>query len=156
MSGVVDGGGGGKKGAGSPDFDLNIAPIIDCFTVLITFMLASASFLSIGILDAGAGSSAPAENASQKPLIAVQVELQSGFAMQVKLTGKASSVIPLPGKDGKWDHESLVKELTKIKAEWPQTDSVTLSAVNDVQYKHLMGTLENVRKIFPGVLLGGF
>ena len=37
----------------SQDFDVNITPIIDSFTVLITFMLASASFLSVGIFDAG-------------------------------------------------------------------------------------------------------
>ena len=49
------------------DFDLNLAPIIDCMTVLITFMLASASFLSIGILDAGvaaAGATAVTDQAS--------------------------------------------------------------------------------------------
>ena len=33
------------------DVDLNITPIIDCFTVLITFLLASASFLSIGFFE---------------------------------------------------------------------------------------------------------
>ena len=37
----------------SLDFELNLAPIIDCFTVLIAFILISASFASINILDAG-------------------------------------------------------------------------------------------------------
>jgi biopolymer transport protein ExbD len=40
-------------GGNSQDADINLAPIIDCFTVLIAFMLVSASFLSIGVLDAG-------------------------------------------------------------------------------------------------------
>jgi len=35
----------------SQDVDINITPIIDCFTVLITFLLASASFLSIGCFE---------------------------------------------------------------------------------------------------------
>ena len=34
------------------EVELNITPIIDCFTVLITFLLASASFISIGFFDA--------------------------------------------------------------------------------------------------------
>ncbi|RYZ61531.1 MAG: hypothetical protein EOP09_19835, partial [Proteobacteria bacterium] len=42
-----------RGGAGSLEFDLNLAPIIDCFTVLITFLLVSASFLSVSIFDAG-------------------------------------------------------------------------------------------------------
>ena len=41
-----------RSRGGSLDFELNLAPIIDCLVVLITFMLASASFLSISIFDA--------------------------------------------------------------------------------------------------------
>ena len=33
------------------DIELNLAPIIDCFTVLITYLLLSASFLSLSVLD---------------------------------------------------------------------------------------------------------
>ena len=39
---------------GEQDFELNITSIIDCFTVLIAFILTSASFISIGIIDADA------------------------------------------------------------------------------------------------------
>ena len=38
------------------DFDLNLAPIIDCFTVLITFLLISASYISINIIEASVAS----------------------------------------------------------------------------------------------------
>jgi biopolymer transport protein ExbD len=41
MSANFGGGGNGQE------VELNITPIIDCFTVLITFLLASASFLSL-------------------------------------------------------------------------------------------------------------
>jgi biopolymer transport protein ExbD len=156
MSGAVDSGGPKGKG-GSPDFDLNLAPIIDCFTVLITFMLASASFISIGVLDAGAGSgAAPSENKDQKQLVAVQVDLQPQFTIQVKMTGKVTSTIPVPSKDGTWDFETLVGQLKKIKTDWPQTDSITLTMADDMEHKYLMASLENVKKVFPGVLLGGF
>jgi biopolymer transport protein ExbD len=53
---MISGGGGspGRKSKGaSQDFDLNLAPIIDCITVLIAFILISTSFISIGLLDAG-------------------------------------------------------------------------------------------------------
>ena len=42
---------GKRKHAGETDFELNLASIIDCFTVLITYLLVSASFISLGILD---------------------------------------------------------------------------------------------------------
>jgi len=43
------------------EVELNLTPVLDCFTVLITFLLASAGFLSIGFFEAalpGAGSTA--------------------------------------------------------------------------------------------------
>ena len=42
------------------EVELNLTPVLDCFTVLITFLLASAGFLSIGFFEAalpGAGPS---------------------------------------------------------------------------------------------------
>ncbi len=41
----------GNSNQNSGDFELNLASMIDCFTVLIAFLLASSSFLSIGALD---------------------------------------------------------------------------------------------------------
>lgn len=158
MSTSMEGSSGAGKGrtkTGPQDFDLNIAPIIDCFTVLITFMLASASFLSIGVLDAGAGSAGPQAPESQ-PQVAVQVELQPQFGILVKLTGKSTANIQLPPKDGKLDFEGLMGQLARIKSEWTKTDSVTLSASNDLQYRYLIETMEHIHKVMPGVVLGGF
>jgi biopolymer transport protein ExbD len=143
-------------GSRSQEFDINLAPIIDCFTVLITFMLVSASFLSIGIFDAGAGAAGQA-SASQTPVEEmVQVDLQSQFGIEIKLTGTTTDTIHLASKNGKLDYEGLSKELSSIKQRWPKTESLILSASNDIEYLHIIQSMEKIRKIIPGVLLGGF
>jgi biopolymer transport protein ExbD len=152
----VSSGEGGKGGSNSQDFDLNLAPIIDCFTVLITFMLVSASFLSIGILDAGAGAAGQTAANSTPPAVVVQLQLDTQFGMEIQLSGKSSDKIKVPPAQGEWDYSGLERELTQIKNKWPQVDSIILSAANDVEYLQIIKVMEKLRKWIPSVLLGGF
>src|SRR4051812_14599722 len=92
-----------SSGSGQ-DIDLNIAPIIDCFTVLITYLLVSASFLSLAVLEVGvaaSGDMAPPVEVPLKPVdpplsLSVMMKQQGGF--EVKLTGGEKNlnlVIPI-------------------------------------------------------------
>ncbi|NDF14013.1 hypothetical protein EB061_01655 [bacterium] len=54
-------GGGGGEG----DVELNIAPIVDCFTVLIAYMLVSMSFIQLSIFEAEAPTSCVRQGSSQ-------------------------------------------------------------------------------------------
>jgi len=150
--------GGGRRGGGGQDFDINLAPIIDCFTVLITFMLVSASFLSIGIMDAGVAvpSSAQIANPDKPPSVLVQVELKQGSAMELKVSGKVSRNLKLEARDGKADFPTLSRELASLKQQYPDTDSLVLSAQDEIEYKNVVQAMEEIRKTVPGVLLGGF
>ncbi|MEK7690751.1 MAG: biopolymer transporter ExbD, partial [Bdellovibrionota bacterium] len=79
--------GGGHSGS-SQDFDLNLAPIIDCFTVLITFLLISASFLSIGILDAGISApGAQTESEPQGASVDLTLKITADRGYRIKIEG---------------------------------------------------------------------
>jgi hypothetical protein len=73
---------------GSPQsIELNLTPILDCFTVLITFLLASAGFLSIGFFEAavpGAGSNPDA------PVKELKVRLRPPGIAEVSTPGKGT------------------------------------------------------------------
>jgi biopolymer transport protein ExbD len=146
----------GGGGSNSQDFDLNLAPIIDCFTVLITFMLVSASFLSIGVFDAGAGAAGQSAASETPPPVVVQVELQEGNKIEMKLSGKSSQTFHFASQNGSWDFEGLKRELAGVRQKWPQTDSIILSAGTDVEYKNVILTMEQIRTAVPNILLGGF
>lgn len=140
----------------SQDFELNLASIIDCLTVLIAFILASASFLSIGILDAGIAAAGTAQSDSTPPAVTVTVELGKDHAMQVKLSGKANATTPIAAKAGAWDHEKLTLELQAIKEKWKDVNAAILSADNSIEYKDVVKSMETIRKTMPAVMLGGF
>jgi biopolymer transport protein ExbD len=142
-------------GGNSQEVDLNLAPIIDCFTVLIAFMLVSASFLSIGLLDAGIAAATPSSSATQPPPVNIEVVVKSGFEIQIKISGKETKTLTVPANGGGLDLEKLKLSLEPIHARWPTVAGATLSAENSVEYKTIIQTMEATRKVFPAVALGG-
>jgi biopolymer transport protein ExbD len=153
MSGSMESG--SSKG-GSQDFDLNLAPIIDCLTVLIAFMLASASFLAIGILDAGVSAAGDTATTATPPPIAVEIQLSANHSMTIKVTGKANTTTPITATGTDYNYDFMNQNLAGLKAKWPEFNAVTLLADNTVEYKDVVKTMESLKKTMPAVLLGGF
>ena len=135
---------------------LNLASIIDCFTVLIAFMLASASFLSIGILDAGVAAAGAQAASGTPPAVNVTVEIGEAGKLSVKLAGKVSSTQTLTAMSGKADYEGLGRSLASIHAKYTDVVAVTLTADNAAEYKDVVKAMEEIRKTIHVVLLGGF
>jgi biopolymer transport protein ExbD len=146
----------GMSSGNGQDFELNLASIIDCFTVLIAFMLASASFLSIGILDAGVAAAGATSATDKPPSVNVSVELGKDQKLTVKLSGKATSSTPIDGLAGKWNYEALTQNLSGAKSRFSDVAAVTLTADNSIEYKDVVKAMEVIRKTIPVVLLGGF
>ncbi len=149
----------------SQDFELNLAPIVDCFTVLITFMLVSASFLAIGILDTTPEAAGQAVADAQPELEKVQIELQPNFTLEVRATGQTvlnQQVAGVPGVSGvsgfpgAWDFASLNRILIDLKQRTPQLNRIVLTATNTVEYLEIMRCMEELHKLFPSIALGGF
>jgi biopolymer transport protein ExbD len=141
----------------SQEVDLNIAPIIDCFTVLIAFMLVSATYLSIQILDAGiaAGGAAPTDNV-KPPSVSLTITLQADQSLQIEVTGKTRETLRAPAASGKWDYGAFNQQLAGLKAKWSDVSAATLQADPAIEYKDVVEAMQHTRKHFPYVMLGGF
>lgn len=153
MSGSIGGG-----GHNSQDFELNLASIIDCFTVLIAFMLVSSAFLSIGILDAGIAAAGTTSTNATPPAVNIAVELNKNQTFEIKVTGKATSNVKVArGKTEEgWDFDALSQQLQAMKGKWPDVQALTVTAENKIEYREIVKTIETARKTHPAVVLGGF
>ncbi len=138
-----------RSRGGSLDFDLNLAPIIDCFTVLITFMLASASFLSISIFDAGF-TPAEAQGDPTPPPITVTLDLKKNGSLQVITHGK------LEQKNTFANPDEAAEALRQLKEKYPGFESVTITADQEVEYEAIVRAMEKARKNNLSMVLGGF
>src|SRR5437588_4073509 len=79
----------GKRFTSGQDFDLNLAPIIDCLTVLIAFVLISASYLSVGILEAGVAASGATQQVDVSSPVSLAIDLRRDHSILVTLSGKS-------------------------------------------------------------------
>ena len=153
---VSDGGGHGQ----SQDFDINLAPIIDCFTVLITFLLASASFLAIGVFEASVAVSGSAAAPTKPPSIRVDVELAPNYEIHLRLATASSNTVkkllPVNMKNREWNVAQLLLELDEVKAKHSDANTVVLTGANDVEYVHIVKLMETMRSRIPNILLGGY
>jgi biopolymer transport protein ExbD len=146
----------GISGGNGQDFELNLASIIDCFTVLIAFMLASAAFVSIGILDAGVAAAGAEAKPGTPPAVNVTIELGADHKLTVKLSGKATSNQSFAAEAGKWNYAAMTQALASTKSRFSDVAAVTLTADNATEYRDVVKTMEEIRKTIPVVLLGGF
>ncbi len=150
---IGDSGGNGQ----SQDFDINLAPIIDCFTVLITFLLASASFLAIGVFDASVAVTGPTSTTTKPPSVRVDVELTPNFEIHLRTaTQNSKDVKRIAPISGDWNIAQLLLELDAVKVKWTDANTVVLTGADDVQYVHIVRLMESMRSRIPNILLGGY
>lgn len=143
---------GGTDPAGnlpSQDFELNLAPIIDAFTVLIAFVMISTAFASIGILDAGVAAGGDRALTQNPPPVRVAVEVKRDDHFLIQVTGKENRSLEAG------DESSLKQQLDAIKKKWPAVNGIVVSADNAIPYEEVVRTMDLVRGSFPAVMLGG-
>ncbi len=139
------------------DFELNLASIIDCFTVLIAFLLVSASFVSIGVLDAEVAASGSEVTEKEDSPVQLVIDLKSDRSILVYLSGQINRIHRIQAKTrGEWNFDALTDRLAIVKGEWPALKSATLLADNKVAYRDVVKSMEVARLAVPTVNLGGF
>ena len=139
---------------GSQEVELNITPIIDCFTVLITFMLASASFLSIGFLEAATPGHSM-DSTTAEPDTEAVVRLKADHKAELKIKGKKNLTVSydLSTPDG---FKNLTREVVKLQEEHFQINQILLTAEDEVEYKTVSEAMGNLNESKLPVVVGEF
>ena len=153
----MSGGGGGTDG----DVDLNIAPIVDCFTVLIAYMLVSISFISLQILNVEVSASGPPPTEAPpppppEPPLTLSVEVSDSRKIELKLTGGAKNLnedYPIePSAPGVFNLDAMTEKILKIKQANPTVTEANVTAEPVVRYKAMIQVIEvlkaNLTKVF--------
>ncbi len=136
------------------EVDLNITPIIDCFTVLITFLLASASFLSIGFFETytPGQSSNPTEG---EPDTEVVIRIKGNHFAELKAKGKKNLTLSFKTDDAA-QMKGLEEQLQNLKSPDIKLNQVLVSADDTVDYQELSQMLGHVNTANLPVVVGEF
>lgn len=128
---------------------LNIMPFIDIFSMLNTFLLFSAVFLSIGIIEIQVpflSNAKPPQDDKPARVIDITVEIER---LEVILITKYSRP-PINEEEKKYKMdeagiEELHVKLIELRTANPETDLVTVFTEDDVTYEQLTNVLDAIK-----------
>ena len=121
--------------------ELNITTFLNLMVVLIPFLLISAVFSRVTIMELSVPTSAGGA-VSSAPNFAIEVIVRkNGF----EIANGSSVEAAIPMKEGQYDMELLSKLLLRLKAQYPEKEDATVLLEPDIQYDYLIQIMDAVR-----------
>ena len=121
--------------------ELNITTFLNLMVVLIPFLLISAVFSRVAILELSVPTSAGG-TASDKPYFAIEVIVrEAGFEISNGRTVEAA----IPKKNDEYDMKMLSEMLIRLKAQYPDKEDATVLMEPDIEYDYLIQVMDAVR-----------
>jgi biopolymer transport protein ExbD len=122
--------------------ELLLVPMIDIFTVLVTFLLMTAVFSRITIveLDLPSSQSTTVSTPSFRLEVIVRKE---GF----ELTNGSNLIATIPKADGKYDLKTLGDLVLSLKRDYPDAENASVLLQPDIPYDDLIQVMDVVRSV---------
>jgi len=134
----------GGKGGRNKSVEPNLVPFIDLMSVLITFLLISAVWTQVSMIQLGASFASPRNEDQTEikppPLEDVVLRLDIIDAGYRLLLGKETKMIPKIA-DG-YDKESLLAHLARAKQMYPDKANVKMQISDQIQYEHVVAAMD--------------
>ena len=120
---------------------LNLTPLMDVFTVLVVFLLITAVFSSITIMELSVPTNAGA-SVSNKPNFTIEVIVRKAG---LEIANGASVEAAIPNIADKYDLKKLSEILLRLKAQYPEKEDATVLMEPKVEYDYLIQIMDAVR-----------
>jgi biopolymer transport protein ExbD len=122
--------------------ELMLVPMIDIFVVLVTFLLMTAVFSRIAILELDLPSAA--SPSASEPTFRLEVIVRK---QGLELTNGSSLIATIPNKDGGYDLKSLSELALALKRDYPDADDASVLMEPEIEYDHLIQVMDAIRSV---------
>ena len=133
---------GGKSGR-AVNVDVNIVPFIDLMSVLVIFLLITAVWTQVSMIQIG---SSIYGKKSEKIEPKINDQVQIPFRVDIRSTGYHMLVgresKSIPKVNGEYDRTRLLEELKKVKDLYPEKKDVVVTMEDDLKYEHLIAGMD--------------
>jgi biopolymer transport protein TolR len=144
---------------GSINVDVNIVPFIDLMSVLVIFLLITAVWTQVSMIQIGSSIYAKKTD-DQKVVPPPNAEVP--FRMDVRADGHrvilGKQQFAIPKKDGEYDLARLLEVVKQVKIQYPDKTDAAITVSDSIQYLHLIQGMDILLQAgFPeiGVATGG-
>lgn len=130
---------GGKK---SVDFQVNLIPMIDLLSVLISFLLMTSVWTQVAKIDVKQSPNLPSDEPTPPP-----EEEKLSLTVLIKASGytvtkKGAIVKEIEKKGDEYDSTTLSEILKQVRAEHPENEDVQVTSEDKVPYKELITVMD--------------
>jgi len=122
--------------------ELNITSFMNLMVVLVPFLLITAVFSRITILELSVPTSSGGSKVV-KPNFAIEVIVRKAG---LELANGSSVVAAIPNQSDEYDLQKLTKILLRLKSDYPEKDDATVLMEPDIQYDHLIRVMDTLRE----------
>jgi len=137
------------------DNDVNIIPVMNIFLLLIPFLLLTAAFVQLAVIEfslpsLNKGQSAIVRDPEKKLVLVILAVKENGFQL------KAQGFIfpPLDKSNNQYNYPVLVEQLKEIKQKHPYAEDIIISPESKVKYDIIIKVMDRCRETgFPNVSL---
>jgi len=144
--------------------ELLLVPMIDIFTVLVTFLLMTAVFSRTVILQLNLP---PPNNTWKEPPPGLQLEVMVRKDLLQVADRNSGPLATLPNTAGGYDYDGLTEYLKRVKAKFPDKTDASILLEHDTPYDTLVQVMDRVRvfevgqgistvqaELFPDISIG--
>ena len=121
--------------------ELMLVPMIDIFTVLVTFLLMTAVFSRITIMQLQLPSM-NATDAATPPAFRLEVIVRHAG---LELTNGSEPIATIPSVNGEYDLKTLSSMALELKRQYPEANDASVLMERDIQYDHLIQVMDAIR-----------
>ena len=133
---------GGKKGRSS-NVDVNIVPFIDLMSVLVIFLLITAVWTQVSMIQIGSsiyGKKTNDDKVEPPPRAEIPFRLDIKAMGYKVLVGRQETIVPK--LQNEYDMVKLISELKKIKEIYPDKMDCVVTISDDLAYVNLIGGMD--------------
>lgn len=127
--------------------ELNIMPFIDIFSMLNTFLLISAAFVNLGLIEVQIPflTNAPPDKDKPQRTLDIHVAVtKAEIELQTKWTAAPVDEKTVTYKNDPADLKRLHKDLVALRTAHPESDTINFHSEDDVQYRSLVKVLDEI------------
>jgi len=121
--------------------ELDMTTFLNLMVVLVPFLLITAVFSRITIVELSLPSSAGGSSVAEETFNMEVIVRDSGL----EITNGRSVIATLPKREGDYDLERLSELVLSLKRDHPEQDAASVLLEPDIEYDHLIRVMDAVR-----------
>lgn len=132
-----------KRRSKKPAYDIDVTTFLNLMVVLIPFLLITAVFSRLTIVELNLPSSAGGPSTAEESFQPEVVVREDG----IEITNGKAVIAAIPKKDGEFDLQTLSDFMVELKQTYPEQDAASVLMEAQIPYDYLIQIMDIVRSV---------